>query len=781
MGNRFISSLILLLLSLPPIYGGENVNITQYSADSIDRDTTIYIPENYKKRDSLYFDHEMMDYLSAQHHSQNNLSKPANKPREYEFAFDYMGSAAWGESKDVQVRDNIAYCTFGAGLVILDVSDPNNPQYLSKYYTQVSPEQITLYGDYAYVAGGSGAGGAAMMIFDISDKYNPVKVGQYGEDFAGWKITIDTANSPLVAAVCAGDHGVHFVDISDPANPQFLSHYNLPDARDVLIDGDTAYVIDLQTQLFVVLNVTDYSNFYGYNYFVLPGGPRKLLKKGDYIYVIEEAGHIDDWIPPQIQAIDVSDVYNPTIVATYDSLSMDFCLWDAKIVGDTLFVAMGRLPQVHFYDISDPMQIIWRGFIAGYEDAFELDIADSFLYVTCSSTGMGIFDIGNLDSSYRISNYSCEAGGDCFSGAAYNIKLFDTFAYILNKGAIMPISIADPANPYALGCDNYTNGRDFDVQDDFACIIHGKNSHVRSVDMTNIYDPVTIEYFDTDNKNWDVDISGNYAYIAADSAGIQIYDISNPWDLVHVGYYDDIYVDESHIAGTITIRDNIAFVGDSWGMRALDITDPINPVKIGDFSVSTGQGVRRIVLRGSEAFLALAPSDSLTIVVVDVADPSNMITISEYAHPDHSIYWDDAQDIAISGNYAFVANGFCIGYGLLMIDISDYSNMHVVGVYDTPYDAVVGVKSRGRYVYLTDYYGMIILHVDYPAPCGDINADDSIDIFDITSLINYLYLGGPPSEYPESANVNGDGDLNLFDIVYLITYLYLNGPEPNCP
>ena len=64
--------------------------------------------------------------------------------------------------------------------------------------------------------------------------------------------------------------------------------------------------------------------------------------------------------------------------------------------------------------------------------------------------------------------------------------------------------------------------------------------------------------------------------------------------------------------------------------------------------------------------------------------------------------------------------------------------------------------------------------------CGDANLDGLVNIFDISFIINYLYISGPPPVYPDMIDVNSDGNINIFDIVYLIQYLYLNGAEPNC-
>ena len=65
--------------------------------------------------------------------------------------------------------------------------------------------------------------------------------------------------------------------------------------------------------------------------------------------------------------------------------------------------------------------------------------------------------------------------------------------------------------------------------------------------------------------------------------------------------------------------------------------------------------------------------------------------------------------------------------------------------------------------------------------CGDVNNDEIINIFDVTHLISFLYLDGPPPvPVVEAGNVNNDTEVNIFDITYLIAFLYLDGPPPVC-
>ncbi len=71
-----------------------------------------------------------------------------------------------------------------------------------------------------------------------------------------------------------------------------------------------------------------------------------------------------------------------------------------------------------------------------------------------------------------------------------------------------------------------------------------------------------------------------------------------------------------------------------------------------------------------------------------------------------------------------------------------------------------------------------------PCDCepGNANNDVTINIFDITYLISYLYKGGSaPAPYEIcSGDPNGIDPCvcNIFDITYLISFLYKGGPVP---
>jgi hypothetical protein len=63
---------------------------------------------------------------------------------------------------------------------------------------------------------------------------------------------------------------------------------------------------------------------------------------------------------------------------------------------------------------------------------------------------------------------------------------------------------------------------------------------------------------------------------------------------------------------------------------------------------------------------------------------------------------------------------------------------------------------------------------------GDANSTETVNILDVTYIINYLYKGGPPPECLNEGDVNETCTINILDVTFLINYLYKGGPPPTC-
>ena len=61
-------------------------------------------------------------------------------------------------------------------------------------------------------------------------------------------------------------------------------------------------------------------------------------------------------------------------------------------------------------------------------------------------------------------------------------------------------------------------------------------------------------------------------------------------------------------------------------------------------------------------------------------------------------------------------------------------------------------------------------------------ADDAVNVTDLTFLVMYLFQGGSEPGCPEEADVDGSGGITVSDLTYLVDFLFRGGPEPvACP
>jgi hypothetical protein len=58
--------------------------------------------------------------------------------------------------------------------------------------------------------------------------------------------------------------------------------------------------------------------------------------------------------------------------------------------------------------------------------------------------------------------------------------------------------------------------------------------------------------------------------------------------------------------------------------------------------------------------------------------------------------------------------------------------------------------------------------------------NETVDISDLTYLVEYLFGGGPPPPVPQAADVDGSQELNISDLTYMVDYLFGGGPAPAC-
>jgi len=194
-----------------------------------------------------------------------------------------------------------------------------------------------------------------------------------------------------------------------------------------------------------------------------------------------------------------------------------------------------------------------------------------------------------------------------------------------------------------------------------------------------------VGHYDTPAYALDVYVSDQYAYVA-ETAGLQIIDVSDPSSPTEVGFYEAPYS-----AGIIKVyvSGQYAYVTDTRGwLRIIDVSDPSSPEEVGSYF----PGGRGIYVLEDYAYVA----DGIGLRIIDVSDPTSPAKVGFCETPGSS------QDVYVKYPYAYVADG---GEGLQIIDISDPSSPWIVNFYSAPRFYARDVYVLGGYAYVADSYG----------------------------------------------------------------------------
>jgi hypothetical protein len=162
-----------------------------------------------------------------------------------------------------------------------------------------------------------------------------------------------------------------------------------------------------------------------------------------------------------------------------------------------------------------------------------------------------------------------------------------------------------------------------------------------------------------------VEVEGNYAYVADHVHGMRVISIQDPAHPTEVGHCDQLERARSQgpsynlgRAYNLAVAGNFACVAaHSAGLRIISVSNPTSPAEVGHCSLPSY--TYKVAVAGDLAYVADGDSG---LRVVSVADPAHPAVVGCCNTPGR------AWGVAVSGNYANVADG---DSGLRVIDVSD--------------------------------------------------------------------------------------------------------------
>ncbi|MBN1424502.1 T9SS type A sorting domain-containing protein [Candidatus Fermentibacteria bacterium] len=235
--------------------------------------------------------------------------------------------------------------------------------------------------------------------------------------------------------------------------------------------------------------------------------------------------------------------------------------------------------------------------------------------------------------------------------------------------------------------------------------VGAKAAGLLAYDVSDPSNPVFLDgWSDPSFAASQIDIEGTLAFVTDgfhhDTGGMWIFDISDPADLKLEGH-----IPTPHEARGVVVDGTIAFVGSGFGgLRAIDVTDPSNPVQVGSLSTNNAHWV--------------ATRDGLVFVgdwyaglrIVDATNPSALSTISTITTG------FVAYDVEVVDTHAYVTDKT---EGLVIFDVSAPATPSLVGSFNPPgMDLTVSVEVEDEIAYVSDYYGGLwVVDISDPQNC----------------------------------------------------------------
>ena len=138
--------------------------------------------------------------------------------------------------ENLDIEGNIlAVCAHADGVLLYDISNPQNPSYTGTIETN-NAWAVVLAGGYAYIADNEN-----ILIVNVNDIHSPSLISELQTTNAVKDLVVN--NNYLYAALGSG--GVAIYDLVDPQNPQLLDNYNTTTmAHRIAISGDKLAVAD---------------------------------------------------------------------------------------------------------------------------------------------------------------------------------------------------------------------------------------------------------------------------------------------------------------------------------------------------------------------------------------------------------------------------------------------------------------------------------------------------------------------------------------------------------
>lgn len=641
---------------------------------------------------------------------------PEQKPTEttWHNALTYIGQYG-GSTNTIAINGQYAYMGQGPRIVVLDISNPEIPVFVSE--SELLPglvQGVKVEGDYVYAT----TLFSGLHILDISQATNPKIISNVEpEQPSCGPLTLKAG----IAFIACNPSGLFIVDVNNPTAPEVLSSGNFRGTLvSIALDNDVIYLADI-TKGVNIIDVSDPKNPRQIGFFdsqTIPSlTPQVSIEavdmcQGDLCLAVGNHGFV---------ILDLTDQGNPTIKASVTQF------WPSGLTSQGEFAFLvDDLEGVRVFNISDPTLPQQVGLmptsVGGFEFSphelkqREITIADQILYIPDPAYGLTTVDIRNPSQPVRVGHYMTPV-----PDAVFNIKVVGNHAFTANRNAgFRVVDVSNPENMFEIFYDDERKDLSpylptgLEIVGNYAYISDG-NFPLHVYDITNPNQPIEVAGINSE-RSWDgadnLVISGNFAYLSGRGGntaifpgeGIWVIDISNPSapDPVH-------FIDLPNSHWSLAIYNNILFALDGQqnyqepdpiSLRIIDISNPMGAVPIKSIAIPelNPGSPRSLMVSGDWLYLGIGLTG---IKLFDIRDPYNPIETSVSS---------DSGIMPTPFRFAHQDNHLLVN-GTMLYDISEPEYLRLIGLGVMNMHAWDGYILRDLVYVATSFQGIYVYQI----------------------------------------------------------------------
>jgi len=188
-----------------------------------------------------------------------------------------------------------------------------------------------------------------------------------------------------------------------------------------------------------------------------------------------------------------------------------------------------------------------------------------------------------------------------------------------------------------------------------SCKLGGSKKGLCIFDISNPRDVLEVGFLEVSAVR-ELTVVDNVAYLARGSSGLTIIDVSNPANPVEIAFRDT-----PGSGRDIKVVNGVAYIADGYsGIRVFDVSNPTFPIDLGFYD--DGIPIFHLDIKGTVLYAVAANHNVGSVAAIDISDPTSPTLISR------TEFLDNPQDIQVEGNYAYLATG---NGWFSVVDISD--------------------------------------------------------------------------------------------------------------